>query len=177
MFNFGAKVMLTRNLWIKKGLCNGAVGIVKKIIYKEGQYPPVLPVSILKEFENFSGPSINGCVPIIPIVSSATTSENLERHQLPLKLYWGITIDKSQRLILSNAIIDIRAKDSVAGLAYTAISRVGKLSDLIIEPTALDRLNAVKKTKNFQCCLDEENSFTLHHQIWSPNTSPKKEFL
>lgn len=153
------------------------MGIVKKIIYKEGQYPPVLPVSVLKEFENFSGPTINGCVQIIPIVSSAATSENMERHQLPLELYWGITIHKSQRLILSNAIIDIRAKDSVAGLAYVAISKVGRLSDLIIEPTTLDRLNAVKKTKNFQYRLDEENCFTLHQQIWSRNPSPKKEFL
>lgn len=101
----------------------------------------------------------------------------MERHQLPLELYWGITIHKSQRLILSNAIIDIRAKDSVAGLAYVAISKVGRLSDLIIEPTTLDRLNAVKKTKNFQYRLDEENCFTLHQQIWSRNPSPKKEFL
>ena len=45
--NVGAKIMLTRNLWIKKGLCNGAaMGIVKTIIYKEGQYPPVLSVAV-----------------------------------------------------------------------------------------------------------------------------------
>ena len=115
--NVGTKVMLTRNLWIKKALCNGAMGIVKTIKYKEVQYVPVLPVAVLIEFENFSRPTINGCVPITPIVSSATTSENLERHQLPLKLCWGIMMDKSQGLTLRNAIIDIGAKESVAGLA------------------------------------------------------------
>ena len=132
------------------------MGIVKTIIYKEGQYPPVLSVAVWIEFENFSGPAINGCVPITPIVSSATTSKNLERHQLPLKLCWGKTILKTQGLTLPNAIIDIGAKENVAGLAYVAISRVGKLSDLIIEPTTSERLNAAKKTKKFQYRLDEE---------------------
>ena len=60
--------MLTRNLWIKEDLCNGAMGIVKTIIYKEGYYPPVLPVAVLIEFENYSGPIINGCVAITPII-------------------------------------------------------------------------------------------------------------
>ena len=130
--------------------------IVKTIIYKEGQYSPVLAVAILIEFKNLSALTINGCVPITPIVSNATTSENLERHQLPLKLCWGITIHKSDGLTLPNAIIDIGAKESVSDLAYVAISTVGKLSDLIIEPTTLDILNAVKK-KNFKYQLDEEN--------------------
>ena len=69
----------------------------------------------------------------------------MERHQLPIKLCWGITINKSQGLTLLSAIIDTGAKESVAGLAYVAISRVVKLSDLIIDPNTLDRLNAVKK--------------------------------
>ena len=119
--------------------------IVKAIIYKDGQFPPVLPVAVLIDFENFSGPTNNGCVPIIPVVSGATTSE---RHQLPLKLCWGLTIHKSQGLTLPNAIIDIGVKESVTGLSYVAISRVGKLSDLIIELTTLDRPNAIKKTKS-----------------------------
>ena len=76
---------------------------------------------------------------------------------MPLKLCWGITIHKSDGLTLPNAIIDIGAKESVADLAYVAISTVGKLSDLITEPTTLDILNAVKKKKNFKYQLDEEN--------------------
>ena len=126
--------MLTRNLWIKKGLCSSAMDIVKAIIYKDGQFPPVLPVAVLIDFENFSGPTNNGCVPIIPVVSGATTSE---RHQLPLKLCWGLTIHKSQGLTLPNAIIDIGVKESVTGLSYVAI-----------ELTTLDRPNAIRKTKS-----------------------------
>ena len=102
------------------------LGIVKTIIYKEDHYPPVLLVAVLIEFGSFSGPAINECIPITPVASSATTSENLERHQIPLKVCWGITIHKSQGLTLPNAFIDIGAKKSIAGLAYVAISRIGK---------------------------------------------------
>ena len=55
------------------------------------------------------------------------------------------TIHKSQALTLPSVIIDIGAKERVAGLAYVTISRGGKLSDLMIESATLDRLNAVKK--------------------------------
>ena len=35
--------MLTRNLWIETGLCNGAMGEVKDVIYKDNDVPPDLP--------------------------------------------------------------------------------------------------------------------------------------
>ena len=35
----GAHVMLTRNIWLDKGLCNGSMGIVKDINYNESQCP------------------------------------------------------------------------------------------------------------------------------------------
>ena len=41
-----ARVMLTRNLWTQKGLCNGSMGYVKYIIYAAGTSPPSLPVSV-----------------------------------------------------------------------------------------------------------------------------------
>ena len=59
--------MLTRNLWAKYGLCNGAMGVVKTVIYKDGQYPPSLPIDVLVVFENYKGPTVDGyCVPEIP---------------------------------------------------------------------------------------------------------------
>lgn len=52
-------------------------------------------------------------------------------------------------LTLPSVIIDIAARGNIAALAYVAISRVGKLSELIIETTTLDSLNADKKQKTF----------------------------
>ena len=92
-----------------------------------------------------------------------------------MKLCWGKTIHKSQGLTLPNAIIYIGAKENVAGLVYVAISRVGKLSDLIIEPTTSDRLNAVKKIKKFQYSLDEETRLgeICNHKIYIYTYSPR----
>lgn len=63
-FNVASKVMLTRNLWIKHGICNGATGFVKDVIYVEGRYPPSLPIAGVVHFLNCQGPTLAGCFPI-----------------------------------------------------------------------------------------------------------------
>ena len=57
----GAHVMLTANVWQQVGLCNGAAGIVFKFIYPEGQSPPNLPVAVLVDFPQYTGP------PFLPV--------------------------------------------------------------------------------------------------------------
>ena len=42
-----AKFMLVRNLWVEKGLCNGAMGVVKDIIFQHDQQLPTLPVAVI----------------------------------------------------------------------------------------------------------------------------------
>jgi len=60
--------MLTSNLWKEVGLVNGALGYIKKIIYKPGNSPPDLPTYVMVEFDHFTGCSLEGkVVPIIPI--------------------------------------------------------------------------------------------------------------
>ena len=51
----GAYVMLTRSIWLDKGLCNGNMEIVEDIIYKKGQCPPGLPLAVVIEFEDYTG--------------------------------------------------------------------------------------------------------------------------
>ena len=132
----GAKVMLTRNLWTDAGLCNGAIGVVKDIVYNNACSPPVLPVAVVVQLdESYIGPSIftdsPRCVPIVPVTSNSDIlGSSYERQQLPLKLAWSITIHKSQGLTLSKAWIDLGTTEKVAGLAYVALSRVRKLDDL-----------------------------------------------
>ena len=157
--NVGSQVMLTRNVWVNNGLCNGSMGVVKSIIYKDGQMPPALPLAVLVGFESYQGPSFNNeakIVPIVPIISASNTTVNMERQQLPLKLSWAITIHKSQGLTLSKAVVDLGPKEKVAGLAYVAISRVRKLSDLILLPLTHERLTAVQKSVNFKFRQEEE---------------------
>ena len=159
--SIGARVMLTRNLWTDKGLCNGSMGILKDIIYQEGDSPPNLPIGIIVQFDSYTEPSFcedqPGCVPIIPVTNASELhGSSHERQQLPLRLSWAITIHKSQGLTLDKAWIDLGASEKCIGLAYVAVSRVRKLSDMIIEPMTFERLQAVKKSKDFEYRKIEE---------------------
>ena len=175
----GAKVMLTRNLWTEAGLCNGAIGIVKDIVYMTGCSPPALPVAVIVQFDdNYIGPSISEdlprCVPIIPVTSNSDTlGSAYERQQLPLRLAWSITIHKSQGLTLNKAWIDLGTTEKVAGLACVALSRVKCLDDLIIEPMTLERLCAVKNSSNYKFRLLEEQRL---HSLAQQTLSDAKKY-
>ena len=141
----GVKVMLTRNLWTVVGLCNGTIGTVSHIIYKDNDCPPSLPIAVIVQFkEGYSGPTfcsnVPNCVPITPVAAiSDTLGSGHKRMQLPLRLAWSITIHKSQGLTLRKAWIDLGPSEKAVGLAYVALSRVRKLEDLVIEPMSLER--------------------------------------
>lgn len=120
-------VMLTRNVWTEVGLCNGAIGTVLDIIYAQGHEPPVLPISIMVQFDekDYSGPSFSdsmpNCVPICPIINcSDTHGKSMERQQFPLKLAWSITIHKAQGLTLKDTWIDLGPYEKAAGLTCGA---------------------------------------------------------
>ena len=162
----GARVMLTMNLWPSVGLCNGATGTVIAFIFKNNHQPPALPIAVIVQFENYTGPSLidtqPSYVPVCPIaVSSQTENGFHERQQLPLRLAWALTIHKSQGLTLPKAWIDIGKSERTAGVSYVAISRVKTLSSCIIEPMTYQRLTSLKSSVNLQFRLQEEDR--LHH--------------
>ncbi|XP_066914898.1 ATP-dependent DNA helicase PIF1-like [Clytia hemisphaerica] len=158
----GAKVMLTRNLWSDVGLCNGSLGIVKDIIFQRNHLPPALPITIIVKFDKYTGPSFfddeDNCVPIVPIVETSS-EDNIqkERMQIPLKLAWSITIHKSQGLTLDKVVVDLGKKESMDGLTYVALSRVKKLSDMVIESFPFERINKLSEGKRFKFRVREES--------------------
>ena len=55
-FCIGAKFLLTKNVWQSAGLCNGATGIIKDIVYDPGKNAPNLPDYILVDFgDSYTG--------------------------------------------------------------------------------------------------------------------------
>ena len=100
----GARIMLRNNLWTEKGLVNGALGVVKDIVFHEGQRPPNdQPAYVMVRFDNYTGPGINGLVPIPPITKTWFENQVCKRTQIPLTLAWATTIHKSQGLTLDRA--------------------------------------------------------------------------
>ena len=142
----GAMVMLTSNLNTNVGLCNGAVGIVKEIVYDDGTAPPDLPSFVWVDFgEFYSGESYFDDVqrkswfPIVPCkaVFAAERSQVSNdyvistRTMLPLKLAWAWTIWKAQGLTIKHKVVlEISNKEPDHGLTYVAFSRATCLEDI-----------------------------------------------
>ena len=158
----GARVMLTMKLWSNVGLCNGATGTVADIIFESNHQPPDLPIAVVIEFENYTGPVFYEnrplCIPICAITVSSHTEVGFhERQQLPLRLAWALTIHKSQGLTLPKVWIDIGKSEKTAGVSYVAISRAKMLDSCVIEPMTFEGLTSLKSSANLQYRLKEEN--------------------
>ena len=97
----GAHIMLTMNLWTDVGLCSGATGVVLDFIYADNQQPPDLPIAVIVQFHDYTGPSVSinnpGCVPICSIAITSNTLDGLHERQ---QLAWAITFHKSHGLTL-----------------------------------------------------------------------------
>ena len=139
--------MLTSNLWQKTGLCNGATGTVKDIIYANNQNPPSLPISVLVEFKKYKGlafiPDHPSWIPIPPVTFEWTTTRRHSRRQLLLRLSYAMTIHKSQGQTLQKAVIDIGERERSAGLTFVALSRLRKFTNVIIQAMTFQRLESI----------------------------------
>lgn len=150
----GARVMLTRNLSTKHGLINGSFGTIKAILYEENVNPPNLPKAVIVEFDDFNGqPLLQNhpkWVAITPQSSEISLHGNTSyRRQLPLKLAWAITIHKSQGLTLNKAVVHLGQKAAFAkGLEFVAISRVKKITDLMVQGISFERFKKINSTQS-----------------------------
>lgn len=127
--------MLRKNLCVKKGLVNGALGTVKDIVYHlPGQGPPTMPAFIMIQFDNFHGPFISDHLfPLQP--TTANWKDNCidcSRKQFPINLAYALTIHKAQGLTLNKAIIDMGERELAPGLTYVALSRVRRIEDQLL---------------------------------------------
>ncbi|GFT13537.1 ATP-dependent DNA helicase [Trichonephila clavipes] len=112
----GAPIILIRNI-DAPCLCNGTRLIVTKLMQHVIQ--ATVPTGCAKSEDVF--------IPRIPIIPSDNTIQ-FKRIQFPLKLYFAMTINKSQSQSLGIAGIDLQTPCFSHGQLYVACSRVGKES-------------------------------------------------
>lgn len=146
----GARIMLTANLWIAKGLCNGTVGTVVHVVYESGG-PPALPSFIVCRFPSYSGPSLitgDHLFPVKPVKRMFYRSgSSCSRTNIPLALAYGITIHKAQGLTLDKACVNVGPKEFSAGLSFVGLSRVRCLDDLLLHCFAFGRLKKIGESE------------------------------
>jgi ATP-dependent DNA helicase PIF1 len=112
----GAAVMFVKNNF-EEGYVNGTLGVVEKFV--DGT--PVI--------KTFSGDQIYAHNAEWTVEEDGKVLAKIE--QIPLRLAWAITIHKSQGMSLDAATIDL-SKAFVPGQGYVALSRLRKLSGLIL---------------------------------------------
>ena len=111
----GARVMLRRNVNVKSGLVNGAIGTVVAIS----------PTCIAVKFDH-----LTDTCDIEQVRGKFIVMKNyyVYRTQFPLILAYAVTIHKCQGLSLDCAIIDLSDKVFADGMAYVALSRLKSLA-------------------------------------------------
>lgn len=138
----GCRVMLLKNLDIKKGLANGSCGTVKQltsgsidILFDNGVRSNLIPM----EFE---------------YIREGRTK--IKRTQYPLRLAYGITIHKSQGMTFDKLVVNFN-KIFACGQAYVALSRTRTLEGLIIQGFDHNKIAANKEVIEFYKKLENEN--------------------
>ena len=171
----GARVMLSANLWVDMGLVNGTMGTVQEIYYHEGVTPPDLPVAVTMLLDKYSGPTLHdGTVPIPPLRRVLLTSgSQCSRLQVPLKLAWAVTIHKAQGLTLNKLSVDIGKKEFCAGLTFVALSRVRRLTDLLLNPPfPFQRLKNLARSRRLDERKAEEERLKTLELATFPSLTP-----
>ena len=113
-----ARVVVTRNLDISRGLVNGALGTVVDIqetlvsIRLDGRDEDDFIQRSKQKMEALDG------------------GGDVWRHQFPLQLAWGLTVHRVQGMTLRTAHVMLNKNFFADGQAYVALSRVRKREDL-----------------------------------------------
>ena len=106
----GAEIVLTANLWTKKGLTNGSFGIIRDIIFPLNKKINDIPDVILMEIYKYNGPKFftdelkKNWIPIVP-VKFFNSYCNGTRQQYAFRLAYATTIHKSQGLFYDHKCI------------------------------------------------------------------------
>jgi len=148
----GARVILTKNLWVPVGLMNGALGHVRGFVWLPGGSPtadrPELrtPLYVVVEFDDVllgaadqesffpDQPDKRRWVPIQRHEVHATTLAGVTRKHFPLSLAYALTHWKAQGMNLKYVRVALGTRiAAVAGVAFTAMTRVGHFRRLLIE--------------------------------------------
>lgn len=119
-----AQIMLTTNINVSSGLCNGTRGIItevtKDIIYMKLLTGKIIPIKRYKYIYN----------------------DIVEVYQFPIKLAWAISIHKSQGVTLDCAEIYIGKNIFDYGMTYVALSRVKDINNLYIRRLDFSKIKA-----------------------------------
>lgn len=135
----GAQVLLTYNVDVSSGLCNGSRGVVLEV----DEVPKVRFLTHTRKTVDLD---------VEPIRFSRTDRDagmEIFAWMIPLRLAWATTIHKSQGLSLDCVEVCMDSSLFEEGQAYVAISRARSLSGLSLSKYTRDVVRANASVKEF----------------------------
>ena len=145
----GCKVSLTENIDVMFGLVNGALGILRGVLFcSDGKIS-----KLLIEFDQYNGPEyFKDNKKLFPLERSEKNHDfdfKYHRIQFPVCLAYSMTIHKSQGQTIRNVYLDIENKEFSLGLTYVRLSRVKDIDCLKLAGFSFDRLMQLRKGDSF----------------------------
>jgi ATP-dependent DNA helicase PIF1 len=137
----GTVVMLTFNVSLAQGLCNGSMGMVTELSKGAGGEHSFLQVKV--RFNN----GLETYVAAIHYQSHEFPSICVS--QIPLMMAWATTIHKSQGATLDAVQMDIGRNIFTDGQSYVALSRVRTLDGLFLTEFSKEKITANALVKDF----------------------------
>ena len=133
--------MLTENLWIERGLVNGALGTIRDISWKTGaDWRRDPPFALIVDFDRYEGPGLPnapGGGDVVPIFRSRRDfyrgAASCTRTQFPVTPAYAITVHKAQGMTVDRAVLNLNNRDFAPGLSYVVVSRVKTLQGILFE--------------------------------------------
>lgn len=135
----GAQVLLTYNLDVSRGLCNGSRGVVQSV-------DPLL----VRFIDSSHTKTVT--VDIAEVLFTRTDREHhisLSASMIPLRLAWATTIHKSQGLTLDCVEVLLDTTVFAEGQAYVAVSRARSLEGLSFRAFRKDVIRASPVVQEF----------------------------
>lgn len=164
----GAQVLLTKNLDVSGGWCNGSSGIVVEFVpdpkqQSESKNPILYPVV----------QSLRGEKRIVLSELSSIEDKNevyATDLQVPLLLAWAITIHKSQGLNMDCVSLSLNREIREYGLGYTGLSRCRTIEGLYISEYDPEAIRAHPKMVQYyedllQLQLVTKSTFDTLHDV------------
>ncbi|KAJ8895604.1 hypothetical protein PR048_000940 [Dryococelus australis] len=141
----GVKVMLRSNIDVGKGLVNGAIRHIIKIIWSCFRRAQMYETDITSVRVDFVNEGIHIIHPKSVQFTAKFSYGTAERRMLPMVLPWAFTVNKIQGgSTVEYALIYLGPKLFATDQAYVALSRVRSLDCLQIEELVCAKLSGKK---------------------------------
>ncbi|KAF5181201.1 Atp-dependent dna helicase pif1 [Thalictrum thalictroides] len=163
----GARVMLIKNIDLKKGLVNGAVGTVIRFRWnkecKEEREERIASEGFLPIVKFDSGEK-HMIKPEKWELREGDDETVVSRRQIPLILAWATSIHKTQGMTLDCLHADL-SKAYGYGMVYVALSRVRSQNGLSLSGFDPSKIKAHPKVLEFYDNLSRSSDRYKHHPI------------